>query len=95
MSTEVTENIDSKKLRGGYYTPQPIADFICKWAITNATQKVLEPSCGDGNFIEAAIKRFKELGVPDDQLYGLIQGVELLEIEAEKSFKYQPNYTLI
>jgi len=49
MSTEVIENIDSKKLRGGYYTPQPIADFICKWAITNPMQKVLEPSCGDWN----------------------------------------------
>ncbi|PXW16358.1 N-6 DNA methylase [Chryseobacterium sp. CBTAP 102] len=85
MSTEVIENIDSKKLRGGYYTPQPIADFICKWAITNTTQRVLEPSCGDGNFIESAIKRFKELGTEDNQLYGLVQGVELLEVEAEKS----------
>ncbi|WP_149914023.1 N-6 DNA methylase [Sphingobacterium cavernae] len=94
MSTEVTENIDSKKLRGGYYTPQPIADFICKWAITNPTQKVLEPSCGDGNFIESAIKRFKELGVQDNQLYGLIQGVELLEVEAEKSKKRAAKYGL-
>lgn len=94
MSTEVTENIDSKKLRGGYYTPQPIADFICKWAITNPTQKVLEPSCGDGNFIESAIKRFKELGVQDNQLYGLIQGVELLEVEAEKSKARAAKYGL-
>lgn len=94
MSTEVIENIDSKKLRGGYYTPQPIADFICKWAITSTTQRVLEPSCGDGNFIESAIKRFKELGVQDNQLYGLIQGVELLEIEAEKSKKRTAKYGL-
>ncbi|OWP83930.1 SAM-dependent methyltransferase [Flavobacterium davisii] len=94
MSTDVTENIDSKKLRGGYYTPQPITDFICKWAITNPMQKVLEPSCGDGNFIESAIKRFKELGVQDNQLYGLIQGVELLEIEAEKSKTRAAKYGL-
>jgi adenine-specific DNA-methyltransferase len=94
MSTEVIENIDSKKLRGGYYTPQPIADFICKWAITNTTQRVLEPSCGDGNFIESAIKRFKDLGAQDNQLNGLVQGVELLEVEAKKSKSRAAKYGL-
>ena len=82
MGIEIIENSDSKKLRGGYYTPQTIADFICKWAITKPTQKVLEPSCGDGNFIESAIRRFKELGVPNDKLFGLIKGIELIEDEA-------------
>jgi adenine-specific DNA-methyltransferase len=73
------------KLRGGYYTPQPITEFICKWAITKPTQKVLEPSCGDGNFIESAIHRFLELGVSKKKLFGLLQGIELIEEEAEKS----------
>jgi adenine-specific DNA-methyltransferase len=85
MTIEIIENTDSKKLRGGYYTPQAITDFICKWAITKPTQKVLEPSCGDGNFIESAIQRFKELGVPNNKLFGLIKGVEIIEGEAEKS----------
>ena len=99
MATEIIENIDSKKLRGGYYTPQAITDFICKWAITKPTQKVLEPSCGDGNFIESAIRRFKELGVPNNKLFGLIKGIELIEDEAEKSkdraAKYGLNSTTI
>lgn len=85
MQATVIENADSKKLRGGYYTPQPIADFICKWAITNLNQKVLEPSCGDGNFIEAAIKRFLGLGVAQTELFGLVQGIELVKKEAERS----------
>ena len=85
MPTSKIENIDSKKLRGGYYTPQVIADFICKWAITKTTQKVLEPSCGDGIFIESAIRRFKELGVPNVKLLGLIKGIELVEDEVIKS----------
>lgn len=93
------ENTDSKKLRGGYYTPQAITDFICKWAITRPTQKVLEPSCGDGNFIESAIRRFQALGVPKSKLYGLIKGIELIEDEAEKSkgraAKYGLNSTTI
>jgi adenine-specific DNA-methyltransferase len=99
MATEIIENIDSKKLRGGYYTPQAITDFICKWAITKPTQKVLEPSCGDGNFIESAIHRFKELGVPNNKLFGLIKGIELIEDEAKKSkdraAKYGLNSTTI
>ncbi len=99
MATETIENVDSKKLRGGYYTPQAITDFICKWAITKPTQKILEPSCGDGNFIESAIRRFKELGVPNNKLFGLIKGIELVEDEAEKSkdraAKYGLNSTTI
>lgn len=94
MSTEVIENIDSKKLRGGYYTPQAIADFICKWAITSTIQKVLEPSCGDGSFIESAIRRFKELGVPNNKLFGLIKGIELIDEEAEKSKQRAEKYGL-
>jgi len=94
MVTEIIENIDSKKLRGGYYTPQAITDFICKWAITKPTQKILEPSCGDGNFIESAICRFKELGAPNDKLTGLIKGIELVEGEAEKSKNRAAKYGL-
>lgn len=85
MQPTTVEKIDSKKLRGGYYSPQPISDFICKWAITKPTQRVLEPSCGDGIFIESAIKRFLELGVPRNKLFGLLKGIELVEGEAEKS----------
>ncbi|MEZ2443349.1 N-6 DNA methylase [Chitinophaga sp. RCC_12] len=88
------EALDSKKLRGGYYTPQPIAEFICKWAITEQNVRVLEPSCGDGNFIEAAIQRFLRIGVPKDQLLGRVKGVELLAVEAQKSKKRAANYGL-
>jgi adenine-specific DNA methylase len=35
------------KLRGGYYTPPPVARFIAAWAGA-AGPRVLEPSCGDG-----------------------------------------------
>jgi adenine-specific DNA-methyltransferase len=85
METLTLENIDSKKLRGGYYTPQEITDFICRWAINKPTQKVLEPSCGDGNFIESIIERFLEIGVPINKLPGLVQGVELMPEEAKKA----------
>lgn len=81
----VKEKLDSQKLRGGYYTPKEIARFLCKWAITEKTQKILEPSCGDGNFVEEAILRFKELGVSEEGLKGRIKAIELIEEEALKA----------
>lgn len=71
------------KLRGGYYTPGEVARFICDWAVSSKTSSVLEPSCGDGVFIEAAHRRLASLGSPSpsDQ----IVGVELYPGEAEKA----------
>ena len=91
---EKEQNIDFDKLRGGYYTPSPIAEFICSWAIQNDNDLVLEPSCGDGNFIEAAIERFNELGVNGDDLYGRIKGVELIPEEAQKAVRRAANFGL-
>jgi len=82
---QVKENISAQKLRGGYYTPKPIADFLCKWSINENTQHVLEPSCGDGNFIESAILRFKDVGIDGKNLTGRIKGIELLEEESIKA----------
>ena len=47
------ENATSEKLRGGFYTPEAIASFILKWAVNGSTGfDILEPSCGDGVFLE-------------------------------------------
>ncbi len=81
----IKENLNAQKLRGGYYTPQRIAEFLSRWAITKDTKKVLEPSCGDGNFVEAAIRQFNKLGIEGEALKGRIKGIELLEEEALKA----------
>lgn len=82
---QVKEKSSAQKLRGGYYTPQVIAEFLCKWSIQEETKRVLEPSCGDGNFIEAAILRFKELGIEGQMLNGRIKGIELIKEESLKA----------
>lgn len=71
------------KLRGGYYTPNNVAQFICEWAITSPSATVFEPSCGDGAFIEAANQRLSKLGAVDAG--NQILGVELFSKEAEKA----------
>ena len=47
------ENETSTKLRGGYYTDLDIAIFLTRWVLQARPKRLLEPSCGDGAFIEA------------------------------------------
>ena len=39
------------KESGAYYTPDPVAAALVQWAAHNATDRLLDPSCGDGRFI--------------------------------------------
>lgn len=61
-----------RKALGAYYTPQPLADALVKWAVDQQTQRVLDPSFGDGRFLAAAASRLRDLGVraPARRLYG-------------------------
>ncbi len=77
-----TKNTQTQKLRGGYYTPEKITEFLCNWGIEKNTKKILEPSCGDGNFIESSILRLKKLGLKNDQISKTLRGVELMPEEA-------------
>lgn len=50
---QLIEDVSSQKLRGAYYTPSNIADFILHWGMNdNKNADILEPSCGDGVFLE-------------------------------------------
>lgn len=44
-----------QKLRGGFYTSPEIAAFLTRWVLEGNPQSVLEPSCGDGAFLEALL----------------------------------------
>ncbi|MCP4610368.1 MAG: class I SAM-dependent methyltransferase [Planctomycetes bacterium] len=74
-----------QKLRGGYYTPGPIASFLASWAIRSPVDKVLEPSCGDGNILAAAARHLIKLGTDVDTLKQFLHGVELDPQEAAKA----------
>ncbi len=74
-----------QKLRGGYYTPEPIADFLASWAIRSPYDEVLEPSCGDGNILTAAARHLLGQGAGVEMLNQQLQGVELDPQEAAKA----------
>ncbi|MGZ8906182.1 MAG: Eco57I restriction-modification methylase domain-containing protein [Methylobacter sp.] len=72
------ENESAQKLRGGYYTPLDLAVYIARWTLEKRPENVLEPSCGDGVFIQA----LSEISF----LKGLsFTGFEILAEEAAKA----------
>lgn len=52
--------VREEKLRGGYYTPVPLAEFLAQWAIRTGAERILEPSAGDGNFLLAVADHLSE-----------------------------------
>jgi len=85
---QLIKNASKEKLRGGFYTPEPIASFILKWAFNgNIELDILEPSCGDGVFLEEIQK--------GNYKYNSVTAIEFDEIEAIKSEKIGLNKTKI
>lgn len=86
---ETIDKVPAKKLRGGFYTPKSIVDFILKWGFNESINyKILEPSCGDGIFL----KRIKE----NQYQYDKIKALELNSKEAKKTRKLKlKNATII
>lgn len=78
-------DIDPDKLRGGYYTPLELAQWIAVWCIKDKDDEVLEPSCGDGAFLTAAAARLLDLGATPEATAKHIQGVEITRQEAAKA----------
>ena len=77
---QLIKNASNEKLRGGFYTLEPIASFILKWAFNgNKELDIIEPSCGDGVFL-------KEIQKGNYQ-YNSVTAIEFDEIEAIKSKK--------
>lgn len=77
---KLIEKASAEKLRGGFYTPESIAAFILKWGINGSTNyDILEPSCGDGVFLE----QLKE----NNHKFKSVTAIELDEIEAKKAEK--------
>lgn len=74
------ENESMQKLRGGYYTPNDLAAFLCEWVLEINPKRVLEPSCGDGVFLGA----LRSGGAPAKLM---VTALELDDAEAAKAKK--------
>lgn len=62
-----------RKARGAFFTPLPICRFVADWAVRTATDRVLEPSCGEAAFLAEAADTLSLHGGKVDaaQLHGV------------------------
>jgi adenine-specific DNA methylase len=72
------KNETAQKLRGGYYTPDDLATFLCAWVLEISPLRILEPSCGDGVFLGA----LRKAGAPENTA---VTAIELDAVEAAKA----------
>ena len=77
----------SEKLRGGYYTPPLLAQFLVDWSVRSGNERILEPSCGDGVFVEAILNRLNTLQSTQQPFASTarLTAVEVLKEEIEKA----------
>jgi len=74
-----------QKLRGAYYTPLQLANEMVKLFAAENIETILEPSCGDGVFLDS----LKEQGIIDQ--FTSITAVEIDDIESKKVRKRYSN----
>lgn len=70
-------DLDTRHALGEYYTPDWLCERVVKEFEFKHGDKILDPSCGSGSFLRAAVNRIRELQ-PDakaeevnDQIYGI------------------------
>lgn len=72
-----------QKLRGAYYTPLRLANAMVKLCISKDIHTILEPSCGDGVFLDS----LKQLSLIEK-----MDSIDAVEIEPNEAKKVQRNY---
>ncbi|MCL2063371.1 MAG: SAM-dependent methyltransferase [Candidatus Cloacimonetes bacterium] len=60
-----------QKQTGSFYTESVVVESMIKWAIREGKESVLEPSFGEGIFIEKSLNRFNELGNDNPKLVAI------------------------
>lgn len=72
-----------QKLRGAYYTPLQLANVMVNLCASDNIHTVLEPSCGDGVFLDS----LRQLNLIEK-----IGTIDAVEIEPDEAEKVQRNY---
>lgn len=75
---KLKKDTTDQKLRGAYYTPLQLSNAMVSFFMEDNIKSILEPSCGDGVFIDSIIQK----GLLDDSIN--ITAVEIEKLEAEK-----------
>ena len=73
-----------QKLRGAYYTPLQLADAMVELFASQNISTVLEPSCGDGVFLDA---------LQNLNLLNKVDKLTAVEIEPDEAEKVRNRYS--
>lgn len=74
-----------KKSLGAFYTPRALAEYIANWAVRGRSDRVLEPSAGDGVFLEAAISSLVGYGASKHEVWQCLQGFEISKASSKEA----------
>src|SRR3954469_2376439 len=77
MVTSTPVERRQRKNLGAFYSPKSLVEPMVAWAVTRADQSVLDPSCGDGIFLETAARRLRALGSDPQRAASLLHAVDL------------------
>ncbi|MFH1194333.1 MAG: N-6 DNA methylase [bacterium] len=72
-------DLDTRHALGEYYTPDWLCERILKEFEFTEGKRVLDPACGSGSFLIAAIHRFRDLntGINVEELNASIYGIDI------------------
>lgn len=77
------EDSSEQKLRGAYYTPLQLADAMVNLFASNNIATVLEPSCGDGVFLDSLCRL---------NFINQVNEISAVEIESDEAQKVRQSY---
>ena len=66
-----------RKGLGAFYSPRNLVEPMVSWAVTTPKTSILDPSCGDGVFVELAATRLRALGASAESVARLIHALDL------------------
>ncbi|WP_418861003.1 HsdM family class I SAM-dependent methyltransferase [Slackia isoflavoniconvertens] len=76
-----------RKERGAFFTPPELGRYIAEWAIRDREEKIIEPSCGEGEFLLAACNRLQELGASISAISHQIEAFEIHDASADQALR--------
>jgi adenine-specific DNA-methyltransferase len=80
------DSAELRKARGAFFTPPTIASHLAQWAIGgNPHAKVLDPTCGEAVFLQAAGQVLRDLGRLPSDLDAHVYGVDLHEASLDEA----------
>ena len=72
-------DLDTRHSLGEYYTPDWLCERIVKEFEFKTTDKILDPACGSGSFLRAAIHRLRELNkkITAEEISNAVYGIDI------------------